>query len=285
MIKESKPSRDNLPNMNDYLPATIRKKVVNVGIKHPATLYPIALGSSSAIAGLFLGFPVLYIAAFASIFLGSVWAIIQIFFLYEKIGSTYIQHLNERQKEYGLYVKTLLEKDLNACRSVKEIEAYAEEGIRQLSLIQEKLANVRSLLKIKLHHHELAFGRFFGAAEQVALIALNNLKNIVNLLKSAGTIRPIYIQRSLNKLAMHKPQTHEDIKQSASLESRLLLREYQLRRVSSLLIKNEETITEMERISSAVADWQTNKSRLKPPEFESAITHLYELAARARNHN
>ncbi len=271
------------PRISEYLPETIRKTVVRKGMSHPATLYPIALSGGLGFMGWLFGTPILYGAALAGLLFGPLWAIIQIFFLHEKIGSRYIRELNKRQRKHERHIRVLLEKDLRTC-TVKGIEDHAIHGIRQLRSIQEKLANVQEVLERKLYKEELTFGRFLGAAEQVSLSVLDNLKDMVSLLKSASSIHPAYIQERLNNLAQTGMQTGQDAKQKAALESRLALREYQLRKVSSLLTKNEEAMTEMEKISAAIAEWQTD-SHFANTDFESAISHLHELAEQAHEYN
>jgi len=272
------------PKISDYLPTAIRKAVFNAGIKHPATLYPVAIGAASGVVGGLFSLPALYIAALIGILFGFSWTISQIFFFHEKISARYDRQLNEKQKRYEHQVRRSLEKDLNECRRIEEFGTYATHGTEQLKAIEEKLLNVKELLKLKLRGEELTFGRFLGAAEQVSLSVLDNLKELAGILKSAGSIRTDYIRDRFDALSDQEQQNEEIVKQETALKKRLFLRDEQLKKVTALLTKNEEAMTEMEKISAAVAKWQTN-GRFADTNFESAIGRLQELAAQAHEFN
>jgi len=285
MAKEIIPSGGiNPPAISDYLPEAIQKAVIDAGIKHPATVYPVAVGAGTGFVGWLFGFPILYAVALAGFLFGSGWAIFQIFFSYEKIGNRYIRELNLRQKEYEFYLRGMLEKELQESYQIKGLEEYAKQGIRQFGIIQENLASIQELLGLKLNQKELTFGRFLGSAEQVSLSVLDNLKDIVSLLKSAAAIKPDYIQDRLNALSKRNPRTEEDIKQQEALKERLQLRESQLQKINTLLTQNEEAMTEMGKISAAVAEWQTDRD-FADIDFESAITRLHDLAKLAHEYN
>ncbi len=285
MAKEHVPSNIVVaPKISDYLPEAIQKTVIDVGLKHPATIYPIAVGASCGFVGWLFGLPILYLAALAGILFGPGWAISQIFFFHEKIGNKYIRQLNARQKAYEHSVRELLEKRLEECHTVRGAEDHVAQGVMQFKSIQEKLANIRELLELKLRSEELTFGRFLGAAEQVSLGVLDNLKDIVSILKSAGSIDTDHIHDRLERLGRHGQQTNDDISQAESLKERLQLHEAQLRKVNNLLTKNEEAMTEMGNISAAVAGWQTD-GRFADTDFESAIVRLQELAEQAHEYN
>ncbi|OQX27579.1 MAG: hypothetical protein BWK80_04470 [Desulfobacteraceae bacterium IS3] len=273
-----------LPNTADYLPEAIQKQVINVGVKHPATVYPVALGAGSAFVGWLFAMPMLYLLALAGLLFGPAWAIAQIFFFREKISLRYIQQLNERQKQYRAEARTLLEKELKECRSIEGLESYTAQGIAQFAGIREKFENVRELLKAKLSEEELTFGRFLGAAEQANLSVLDNLKDIASLVKSMSSNHPAYIRERLKKLSELKNKSEDDLRQQAALENRLALREEQIRKVGNLLTKNEEALTEMEKISAAIAEWQTDEQFTRT-DFESAIARLQELAAQAHEYS
>ena len=269
------------PDIVEYLPQAIQKAVISRGVRHPATLYPIGIGAGTGIAGWLLGMPLLYIFALGAMLMGPAWAVTQIFFSYEKHGSRYIRELNEQQKKYEASARYLLEKELEECAAIKGVESLAAQAVAQLSGIQEKFENVKELLNMKLHKEELTYARFMGAAEQVNLSVLDNLKDMVSLLKSAGSIHPDYIRKHLDKLA--HSQTQAEMTQGTSLRDRLKLREQQLEKAGAILTGNEEAMTQMEKISAAVAEWQTD-NRFTETDFESAISRLQQLASRAHEY-
>jgi hypothetical protein len=177
-----------------------------------------------------------------------------------------------------------IESGLTECAQTEPLKPYASTGVAQLKSIQVKLANVKELLEMKLRSSEITYGRFLGAAEQVALSALDNLKAVVSLLKSAGSIEPEYINHRLAEIAAKPSPGKEEADQRQSLTARLDLWNAQLHQVDQLLAANEAAMTEMERISAAVAQWQTGR-RFADQDFESAIKQLHALAAQAHEYD
>ncbi len=272
------------PAPDEYLPTAIQKAVVDSGLKHPLTVYPVALGISGGVVGLLFEIPLLLAAALGLGLLGPAWAVVSIFFRHQAMGGKYLQKLHRKQKEYESYLVKELEAGLEECKSIKGMEAYAGHGVDQLRNVRVKFDNIGDLLGMKLRTGEITHGRFLGAAEQVNLSVLDNLKSMVGLLKSAGSIQPGYIKKRLNDIGRKKEKSAEDIQQAESLQQRLDLWESQLLEVNRLLAKNEEAMTEMEVISAAIAKWRTDR-RFGSTDFETAITRLNELARQAYEYN
>lgn len=281
---EERDERTAPPRTDEYLPAAIRKAVLQIGLKHPVTVYPIALGVSSAVVGLLFNMPVLLGTALFLGLAGPLWAIAQIFFRHDRLGSRYLESLHRKQKQYERYLIQKIEFGLKACTQTEPLKPYATTGVAQLKSIQIKLANVKELLGMKLRPSELTFGRFLGAAEQVALSVLDNLNAAASLLKSAGSIEPEYINHRLAEIAAKPSPGKEDEDQRQSLQTRLDLWNDQLHQVDQLMAANESAMTEMERISAAVAQWQTGR-KFADRDFESAIKQLHALAAQAHEYD
>lgn len=281
---EETEERSAPPRTDEYLPAAIQKAVVQTGLKHPATVYPIALGVSSAVVGLLFNMPVLLGSAVFLGLTGPLWAIAQIFFRHDRVGSQYLESLHRKQKQYERFLIQKIESGLKGCAQTEPLKPYASTGVAQLKSIQVKLANVKELLEMKLRSNEITYGRFLGAAEQVALSVLDNLNAVVSLLKSAGSIEPEYINHRLAEIAAKPSPCKEDEDQRQSLTARLDLWNTQLHQVDQLLAANEAAMTEMERISAAVAQWQTGR-RFADQDFESAIKQLHALAAQAHEYD
>lgn len=271
------------PKPEEYLPAAIQKAVVQTGMKHPVTLYPMALGVSACVVGALFNIPILLGSGVGLGFLGPVWAVSQIFFRHEALGSQYLRGLHERQKKYEASLVRQIDTGLKECRRGEELKSKADTGIAQLKSIRVKLTNVQELLGMKLSTHEITYGRFLGAAEQVAMSVLDNLNIVVGLLKSATSIDPKYIHQRLKALNAEKSPSSEDRDQLNSLRERLELWNNQLKKVDRLMARNEVAMTEMERISAAVAQWQTGR-KFANSDFESAIKQLQQLALQAHEY-
>ena len=272
------------PKPDEYLPVAIQKAVVQHGMKHPVTIYPIALGVSAGIVGLLFNIPMLLGAAVGLGLLGPLWALLQIFFRHEALGSQYLTTLHQKQKQYEASLVSQIETGLKDCAQTKELKAKAKTGIAQLKSVRVKLDNVQELLGMKLRPNEITYGRFLGAAEQVSLSVLDNLNIVVGLLKSATSIEPGYINSRLKEINLKKKPSQEEEDQRRSLQDRLDLWNKQLLKVDQLMARNEEAMTEMERISAAVAQWQTGR-KFAMNDFESAIKQLHALALQAHEYD
>ncbi len=274
----------NPPATSDYLPSAIRKKVLETGLKHPFTIYPITIGICCAIVGLIFSVPLFYLGALAGILSGVGYGASQIFLFNQKIGAKYIERLNQRQKQYEQSLKLLLNKGLRECQNIKSSKTYAIKGQEQFRSIDEKLASIRELLEIKLNTGEMTYHRFLGAAEQVSLSVLDNLKEAVSTMKSMSTIRTDHIRDRLQVLNTTQNLSPNEQKESQALTKRLQLWQDQSDKISGLLLRNEEAMTEMEQISASVASWRTD-GRFADSDFESAIARLQELASHAHEYN
>lgn len=271
------------PKPDAYLPAAIQKAVVQTGMKHPVTLYPIALGVSAGVVGMLFNMPMLLGAAIGIGLVGPAWAVLQIFFRHETIGSRYLETLHQKQQQYEAFLVDQIETGLKTCARTAELSNKAQTGIAQLKSVRIKLANVQELLGMKLRPNEITYGRFLGAAEQVSLSVLDNLNTVVSLLKSATSIDPKYIHARLKEINAKKTPTKEEEDQRESLQERLALWDSQLQKVDQLMARNEEAMTEMERISAAVAQWQSGR-KFAGSDFESAIKQLHALALQAHEY-
>ncbi|MGD8834557.1 MAG: hypothetical protein PVJ19_06435 [Desulfobacteraceae bacterium] len=271
------------PRPEEYLDAAIQKAVVQTGLKHPVTLYPLALGISAGVVGMLFNLPVVLSAALGLGIVGPAWAVSQIFFRHEALGSQYLARLHKKQKQYEAYLISQIETGLKQCAGTAELKEKADTGIKQLKSIRLKFANVKELLGMKLRTTEITYGRFLGAAEQVSLSVLDNLNTVASLLKSATSIEPKYIQNRLKEIDSKEAPTKEDEDQRISLRERLALWNSQLQKVDQLMAKNEEAMTEMERISAAVAQWQSGR-KFAGSDLESAIKQLHALALSAHEY-
>ena len=272
------------PKTIDFLPESIKSYVRSIALKNPVTVYLIAIGASCGFVGWLFGMHMLYFGMAGGILGGIIWALAQIFIFNEQVGKKYIQQLNIRQNNYEQFLRKMVESGLQDCLSIKEVENYAVQGINQSANIKEKLHSVQELLNLKLKKEEITYGRFFGAAELVHLSVLDNLKDIISILKSLGSINDDYIQERFTEIGEMDNHTQDDLIQKQTLEKRLQLKEKQLARVNHLLTRNEEALTEMEVISSEVAQWKSDQ-RFSDISFESAITRLQELAQHAHEYN
>ena len=140
----------NLPTPAIISPAAIQKAVVQSGLKHPVTIYSIALGISAGVVGSLFDISMLLGTAIGLTLLGPAWAVLQIFFRHEAVGSSYLDSLHRRQKQYELQLIDNIERGLRSCAGVDGLDRTAKTGIAQLKSIRIKLDNVKELLGMKL---------------------------------------------------------------------------------------------------------------------------------------
>jgi hypothetical protein len=105
----------------------------------------------------------------------------------------------------------------------------------------------------------------------------------VGLLKSTTSIDPDYIHARLHEIAAKSTLSKEDTAQRKSLQERLELWHQQLGKVNQLMANNEAAMTEMEHISAAVAQWQSDR-KFATSDFEDAIQQLHALARQAQDY-
>ncbi len=285
MTKEERKSNDvQAPRPDEYMPEAIQKAVVQTGIKHPATVYPLALGISSGVVGLLFNTPAMLAAALALGLFGPLWAVSMIFFRHESLGSKYLDKLHRKQKAYERHLIQEIAQDLKECRRLAELKEPATHGIEQLNSIQNKLANVKELLDMKLKPNEITYGRFLGAAEQVSLGVLDSLRSLAGLLKSSASIKPDYIRKRIEQIESKAQLSKEDQTQKKALMERMDLWTTQLEKAGLLMARNEEAMTELERVSMAVAQWNTER-KFSGSDLENTIKRLHELAAQAHEYS
>jgi len=271
------------PHTSDYLPAAIQKAVVQSGLKHPVTIYSIALGISAGVVGSLFDVSMLLGTAIGLTLLGPVWAVLQIFFRHEAVGSRYLDSLHRRQKQYEIQLIDNIERGLRSCAGVDGLDRTAKTGIAQLKSIRIKLDNVKELLGMKLRPNEITYGRFMGAAEQVSLSVLDNLNTVAGILKSATSIDLAYIHGRLREIGENPQSGPEALDQRRSLEQRLDLWNQQIKKIDRLMAGNEAAMTEMETISAAIAQWPQDR-KFSNSDIESAIAQLHALATQAHDY-
>jgi len=272
------------PQPGDYLPEAVQKRLIENGLTHPATIYPLAFGIGSAAAGFILNAPLLYLASLVGL-LGPLWAVVQIFFLPDSTRKKYLNELDQRREKYKEQLKEKVRGGLQERYATGPAQQHARQGLAQFDRIAQTLQGIQELLEMKLNITELTFHRFLAAAEQTYLSVLDNLKDTVALLKSANSIDPEDVKKRLGALtAEARPLTAADQEEKKALEDRLQLWSGQMQKVENNLAKNERAITEMENISAKVACWQTGQ-HFAAGDIEAAIAELQDLARFAHTIN
>jgi hypothetical protein len=268
--------------VEDFSQQAVGKAVLSNTLQHPLTLYPVVLGVLGAAAAVILDFPFTVLLGSSSAMGGGVmnW-IVNFFFRGDAFAKRYIQG---RQEAVALQRTRLLETmqaALMQCRSIAGAEELSGQGVEQLEQIQGRLGNLQEILAGKVDRHELIYSRFLGVAEQVYLSVLDNLGDVLPILKGVSAIDTEYISRRLNELRQLENPADVDREEVATLMKRKALRDQQLQRVNVLLTRNEEAMTQMDDATAAVANMDTDEARASL-DLETAIEELQRLAGVAR---
>lgn len=284
--RKSKP-----PAVADFSGEAVRRVVKKEIFKHWSMLYPAVIAAAGGVAA-FLINPFLFGIVAAG---GAGLALTGLgvnYFRKDAIAERYIRRLREDMVRHREQLREELREELAECHSVKGGEAYAEQGVAQFSQVQEKFEVLENLLAKKLNPGEMTYNRYLGTAEQLYLAVVDNLRDIVNLLKSADAIKIDYIGdrfKALEKImSVAKKRVQEphqaDVDEVAALTKSKELYEKNLELVNILLTKNEEALTQLDVVTAAIARDMRTTAEAKV-DLETAREQLAELARKARDYS
>jgi hypothetical protein len=268
------------PALSDFSQKAIQKAIRNEALSHPVTLYAGVATILTALSWATFGAPAFLWAALGGAVLSASSLIVNYCFRDNTLGQIYIRRLNERLAEEKESVLLSLQDELKQCGDISGAQDYVEQGLEQFTRSKRSYDNFREILEDSFGSGRLDFGRIWGASEQAYLGVLDNLKQIVTILKSLSTIDPDYIDRRLRQLDLLGHLTDADQREQITLTKRAQVREEQLQRVNEILTRNEEAITGIEEATAALADTRSGDS-FSDLDPETSIRQLRELAEKA----
>lgn len=262
------------PSADDFTPKAVMRAVRNEALTHPVTLYPLVLGALGGLAGFLFTSPAFLMVGFASVLAGLAGLTVNYFFRDKALAARYTERLKEESARRQELLLREISDDLNGCRTIPGAENHAEQGLDQFAMIQKKYEALRTLVEEKIGGGELELGGIWSASEQVYLGVLDNLRDVVQSLRSVGAIDVAYIESRLKQLGKLKKPEPADIREAETLKKRWKLRESLLAKANDLLTSNEEALTQMEETAVAVSgirsddvftdiDPQTSMDRLR----------------------
>ncbi len=154
-----------------------------------------------------------------------------------------------------------------------------ERGVTQLGQVRDAFSGLARVIHARLNPGELTFDRYMQAAEGVYRASIQNLDEALIALRSVSAIDPLYVEGRLAELdegAGDRSASGTEV----ALNTRIELRDRQLRRVDELLALNEESLTALGTTASALADTNTG-AKGAPIDARAAIEDLETLARRA----
>lgn len=257
--------------MDELSPEVVRSRVPSEALQRPFTVYPVAAAILVVVYGLFND-------SIATLFwlVGGLFALSaanwfwQVFVRREKNASRIAQRVarsldKKRKKALGKLRKELA-------------EIGDPVGLRQLKSFEAKYRNFTDILDRKLEPTELTYIRFVTAAEQVMLGGLDNLEKVTLLTKSVSAIDAKYIEREITRL---KGRVDPDAtERTEALRARRELLHSRITEASNLHRKNETALTQLDAVTAAVAEADTQTGRADVA-LEVALKDLQRLTERA----
>ena len=261
---------------------SMKRVVLSRTLQHPLTLYPTAVGVLGAVGiGLFGPVTVAVAATVAGLGLGLGHFATQVLMRPESIAAAHFREMHEKLAKQREATIADLEKRLTAGAAKDGPNGYADQALKQFSMVQKRFETMQTLLATKFETTELTYSRYFVAGEQAFLCVLDTLEGIVSRLQSADAIEPDYYRERVNALKRQKPLPQADRDELRTLEERMRLRESQLDAVNTLLTFNENAITEFDRVNAAIAEVKGVKAQTSV-DLDSAMKELEALAQRAK---
>ena len=264
-------------NQADFSQAAISKAVLAETLQKPYVLYPGAVGLLGVAGAALLGPSMLFVlpaAAGMAVSLGA-WSI-DYFLRRDKHAGAYLRQLHRNMSDRRAQALTNLRLELK--------KGGSQEGLSQLTRLEEKYRAFEELLASKLDPNELTYARYLGMAEQVFLACLDNLQRIVSAIGSVRAIDAAYLADRIGELAAHREPSASQQQELKALRSRMELRQEQLAKIDQWLAQNERAMTSMDETMAAVAQMVTVQGHATT-DMETAMKELQALARRASDYS
>lgn len=259
------------PNPESLSPAAIRRAVWSQSVQHHTVVYPAALGLLGGIAALTLTATPLVLGAAAVAGGVAVSALAtHVFARRDRMAGRYLEGVRARLAQERQAHLADLSEDLQA--------VGAQDAVRQLARLVEKMSTFQTVLGERLSPSELTYARFSAIVESVFLAAVDNLRALHLARTALQAVDEPYLEQRLRTLA-------EAGIDSASDEVRALRQQrehgHALRqRMQDRLSQNELAMAELDRATAAVSDMKTG-SRRPSLDMEAAMQELARMAQRS----
>ncbi|MGR8935207.1 MAG: hypothetical protein ACU837_12570 [Gammaproteobacteria bacterium] len=252
----------------------IRRAVLRNSLQQPVVLYSGVVGVLAGLTGavFHLGALSVYLAASGAATALGGW--LYEYFVKKKAHSeAYLNDIHAMlNREKGRKLSQL-------GKNLKQM--HCSDGINQLQLLDSKYRNFQDILGEKLDAAEMTYSRYLAIAEQVYLAVLDNLERVYFALKSVSTVDAEKLQQRLQNL--QKDSSPYAQREYETLAKRLDLRREQLNLAETLLLENENALTEMDHITAKIAQVQISKGHADM-DLQMAMDELKRLADRTADY-
>lgn len=201
---------------------------------------------------------------------GAVWAMAQL----AKKGLSQNQSPQDDHTALVQFKQTM-----TRCRYLEHVEKYGEHAAAQFESLMARRRQVSDLLDQKFRPGELTHGRYAMIAEQTFFSMCDNLSEIATALQTVDAIDPVSIEPHLRELEAAGGSAPRHQQERTSLQERLTLRRTQLEQIAARLGTNEETLTQMDRLTTALSALRDQSSHAEL-DLESSLEELKRLTTR-----
>ncbi|MEE9355804.1 MAG: hypothetical protein V3U75_09475 [Methylococcaceae bacterium] len=150
-----------------------------------------------------------------------------------------------------------------------------EKGIKQLGMLHKKHQNFKEIVAAKLSTDELTCVRYTAMGDQVYLAILNALEQSFLTLKSITSIDKEYMSVRLEGLEHNESKSAEVEKET--LKQRQGIWQQQINYAADILARNEQALTELDLVTSRVANVDMNEGRVNM-DLDLATKELSRLS-------
>jgi len=271
------------PELNDAKLLSSRSvewEVLKETLQKPLTVFPMSFGILGALAMATID-PIFFLLLLGGLGLGTGTFVINYFFRSDVFAQKYLSRVYAELDIRRQRAREGLERDLAEC--AKFGGELGRRGQDQLPELTEKFKNFRYILSQKLNEGELTFARFLGAGEQVYLGTIDNLRDVINILKSIKAIGTEY-QEQLARLEKVKRPSDVEQRELTALRERKELGDRQAANIRQILALNEEALTKIDLMAANLAGTRTARGEASV-DLESALAELQELADRVHQYS
>jgi hypothetical protein len=230
------------------------------------------------------GMPLLFYFTLGILGLGIGSFFINLIFRKDRFANNYIDKINKQMEQQQQIILQKLKNNLSKYKSIRGLENYSMQAVKQFEKIQSKFNSFKKLLSEKYNAKELTYARYLGTAEQLYLSTLDNLTDIMNTLESVSSIDINYLEDRFRLLENLKNPQDADIREVDTLKKRKMLRLNQLEKINELLTLNEEAMTQIDLSMATISVTKTKIGRASM-DMETAREELQELIRRTKKYS
>lgn len=265
MRNELVPKANGPPAMYETSPESIRKQIVQISLGHPLTWVPTAIGIGSAIGGLILNYPLLYLIALIGL-IGPASFISQSFIFSDRLEIKIRRALRMLAEEQS---RQKVEKLKDRLKEVDETR-----GAEQLGELQRSLHRFHTKLDEEIGPKKPEYEQFLQSAQLMYLAAVNNLEMVVSNALDAQVIDQKGCETRLRKLQKEPEKNQDEIQ---LLERKIACLKDADEDSDELLHAVEGAITTLLENTRALSEYNVNRQSMG-----NALEKFSEVADRNR---